>query len=122
MRPFITLSITALASLLIASAVLAAQPGAALAWSTYLRSGPGETYAAIDELAHDVRVQVVGCDAQWCRVIDGTVQGYVDRAALALPHPPPADASAATHCVVAGLADDRKPAPTRFCSPGAPQG
>ena len=72
----------------------AREAGTALAWSTYLRSGPGETYAAIDELSHDVRVRVMGCDGRWCRVADGTVEGYVDRDALALPHPPPADASA----------------------------
>ena len=119
-------AIAALAVLLVSSPVLAGDAGTALAWSTYLRSGPGETYAAIDELSHDVHVRVIGCDARWCRVADGTTQGYVDRDALALPHPPPADALATTGCVVVGQADNRKPIPTRFCSPpaarGAPQG
>ncbi len=103
---------------LVAGPAGAAEATSALAWSTYLRAGPSETSAALDELAHDVTVRVLGCDARWCHVADGTVQGYVDRDALALPRVPPPDASALGHCTIAALSDAPNGAPTRLCDSG----
>ena len=107
--------------LVAAAPALAAPPRpTVIAWSTYLRAGPGETYAAISELEHDTQVSVAGCSGRWCRVSGGAGQGYVDRSALELPRTlapaPPVD----TDCVIVGQADNRGPIPTRFCS--APAG
>ncbi len=106
----------AAAALLGAPALAGAAPPATVAWSTYLRSGPGQTFTALSELEHDARVEVAGCAGGWCRVRDGAVQGYVDRDALTLPRTSPPVPPANTGCVIAGQADDRRPMPTRFCS------
>lgn len=91
-----------------------------IAWSTYLRNGPGETYTAVSELEHDTRVTVLGCTGGWCRVSGDTLQGWVDRDALALPRTsapkPPVDSG----CVTALLKDNRRPMATRFCSAAPP--
>ena len=100
-------------------ALAASPPSARLAWSTYLRSGPGETYQAVDEVEHGVAVTIDRCSDRWCRVSAPGIAGYVDRDALALPSPPSPQPSASA-CVVAGQADDRRPMPTRFCSAAAP--
>ena len=91
-----------------------------VAWSTYLRAGPGETYEAISELEHDTRLGLVGCDGRWCRVSGDAGQGYVDRSALELPRTLAPQPPARTDCVVVGQADNRGPIPTRFCT--APAG
>ena len=110
--------VLAILALLPAPAATAGE--ATLAWSTYLRAGPGETFAALDELSHDVRVSVLGCGPRWCRITSDQWQGYVDRDALTLPGTPGPRRDAASDCFVAGLADDRRPAPTRFC-PSSPR-
>ena len=86
-------------------------------WSTYLRSGPGEIYPVIDELEHDTVVDVSGCGDRWCSVIDGSIPGYIDKDALALPKPPSrwAPAGGAEGCFVADQTGYRHPAPTQFC-------
>jgi hypothetical protein len=87
------------------------------AWSTYMRSGPGETYPVIDELEHDSLVIVSGCGDRWCRVENGGISGYIDKDALVLPAPPSASAppGSAESCFVADQAGYRHPAPTQFC-------
>ncbi len=108
----------ALAALLAAAGPAASAPlrPTVVAWSTYLRAGPGETYAAISELEHDTRVVLVGCHGDWCRVSGASGQGYVDRASLELPRTLAPQPPARTDCVVVGQADNRGPIPTRFCS------
>ena len=107
----------ALAGLLPAGASAAPpSPPTVTAWSTYLRSGPGETYAAISELEHDTPVKVVGCAGRWCRISTPDARGYIDRDALDLPRTLAPAPPARTDCVVVGQVDDRKPIPTRFCS------
>ena len=103
-----------------AGPVLAAPPPATVGWSTYLRTGPGETYAAISELEHDTQVMVLGCDRGWCRVSGASLQGYVDRDALELPRTLAPAPPARRDCVVVGQADDRRPIATRFCSASPP--
>ena len=107
-----------LASLLVAGPAWAATP-TVVAWSTYLRAGPGQSFAALSELEHDTRVQVGGCDAGWCRVTGPSLKGYVDRDALDLPRTLAPIPPARSDCVVAGQADNRGPIPTRFCSEAA---
>ncbi len=87
------------------------------AWSTYLRSGPGETFPVIDELEHGVLLNVGSCGDRWCRVIDGATAGYIDKDALLLPKPPPAAAPAGgpEGCFVADQTGYRHPTPTRYC-------
>ncbi len=101
------------------AASAAPAPAVRLAWSTYLRSGPGETFQAVDEIEHGVALVVRGCANGWCRVSADGIAGYVDQAALVLPAPPAPQPSAGA-CVVVGQADDRRPMPTRFCSPAPP--
>ena len=111
-------SAAALAGLLVTADVAASAPPrpTVVAWSTYLRAGPGETYTAITELEHDTRAGLVGCDARWCRVSGDAGQGYVDRESLELPRTLAPRPPARTDCVVVGQADNRGPIPTRFCS------
>lgn len=117
MRVWINAGVAAFAVLL-PTAAGAAQ--ATLAWSTYLRAGPAQTSAALDELSHDASVTVLGCGLRWCRIASDSGEGYVDRDALTLPATPSPDARATAGCFVAGQADDRRPAPTRFCPSAAP--
>ena len=107
-----------LAALLVAAGTASPAPMrlTVIAWSTYLRAGPGETYAAISELEHDSRIGLVGCDGRWCRVSGALGQGYVDRDALELPRTLAPQPPARTDCVLVGQADNRGPISTRFCS------
>lgn len=117
-----------LAALLLGVAVvLAAAPAASaaqdakIAWSTYLRSGPGQAFPAVDELEHDTPVRLVRCDPAWCRVMNGEITGYVDKAALVLPRPEAAKGlKARPNCFVTGQDDYHRQMPTRFC--GKPNG
>ena len=113
--------IVAAALLLAGARATAAEAGASVAWSTYLRSGPGEAYAALNELEHDTKVAVLGCDAHWCQVSDGGARGYVDRDALDLPRLQPPQPPSTDPCVIVTQADDRKPRATRFCSVPTPK-
>ncbi len=51
-------------------------------WSTYMRAGPGDTYAVIDEVEHDETVDIRDCRGKWCQVQYGRAIGYIDRDAL----------------------------------------
>jgi hypothetical protein len=88
-----------------------------LAWSTFLRAGPGDRYAVIDEIEHSTPVQVLGCATGWCRIQDGRTTGYIDQDALTLARPATgwAPAAAEADCFVAGQVSNRGAAPTRFC-------
>jgi uncharacterized protein YraI len=59
------------------------------AWSTYLRSGPGDGYSVLDEVRHDDPVDVQSCSGRWCAVRYGRASGYVDADSLrgAIPVP-----------------------------------
>jgi hypothetical protein len=87
------------------------------AWSTYLRSGPGDTFPVIDELEHGTLLNVGACSGRWCRVVDGSTIGYIDKDALFLPKPPPAAATVrgAQGCFVADQTGYKHPTPTRYC-------
>ena len=92
-----------------------------LAWSTYLRSGPGQTYRALDELEHGTPVTVAACSGRWCRISADGLEGFIDREALDLPRLPTPGSAASPACVVAGQTDARAPKPTRFCGPSTAQ-
>ena len=69
---------------------------------SYLRAGPGEQYAALDEVEPHSQVDVLSCDKNWCRVRFGRSDGFVRADILsapdihAKPGPPPADAACFT--------------------------
>lgn len=115
-------ALAASALLLSASAAAAGDKGTSVAWSTYLRAGPGEVYAALDELEHDAKVAVLACDAHWCQVSDGGLRGYVDRDALDLPRIQAPQPPSNDPCAIVTQADDRRPRSTRFCSVPASKG
>ena len=109
-------------SLALAAAAILAGPAPAggqettVAWSTYLRAGPGAAYAALDELEHDAAVTRLGCTAGWCRVRRGGREGFVDQSALDLPVPRPVGG---VDCVRTRLADDTARPFTRLCGPAS---
>jgi uncharacterized protein YraI len=94
-------------------------------WSTFLHSGPGETYPVLAEVEHDEALDVGDCQRRWCKVSQGRITGFVDRDALTLAQPaadaaPPKGAS----CFTAALTSYPGPTPRRFCeipkTPAAP--
>ena len=65
-------------------------------WTGYLRAGPGEQYAALDEVsAHDT-FDVDRCADGWCRITYGGAQGYLAQ----------------------GLVDQGPPSPIKPAAPG----
>jgi hypothetical protein len=88
-----------------------------LAWSTFLRAGPGDQFAALDEIEHSTSVEVLGCAAGWCRIQEGRTVGYIDQDALTLPKVPggATPPASAPNCFVAGQVSYPEAAPTRFC-------
>jgi hypothetical protein len=88
-----------------------------LAWSTYMRAGPGENYAVVDELEHDTDVDVRQCNDRWCEIVSGQVVGYIDRDALTLPKPPGGNAPVGgpQGCFTASLYSYGTNGVTRFC-------
>lgn len=67
--------------LALCGAVLACGPAAAapgtVFLTTYLRAGPGEGYAALDEIAPHSVVEVEGCEGGWCRIRSGRASGFI---------------------------------------------
>jgi hypothetical protein len=88
-----------------------------LAWSTYMRVGPGENYAVIDELQHDTDVDVHQCNDRWCEIVSGQAVGYIDKDALTLPKPPGGNAPVGgpQGCFTASLYSYGTNGATRFC-------
>lgn len=69
--------------------------------TTYLRAGPGEHYAVLDELAPHTDVDVLSCDAGWCRVRLGRIQGFIGAHILSAPDIHAKPGAAAGPCVIA---------------------
>jgi hypothetical protein len=116
------LDVVGLASLLISANAARAEPEVTH-WSAYLRAGPSESAAVIDEIRHGSRIDVGHCAGDWCQVNNGAESGWIDKDALSLPVPP--HGGAATNppdCAWAGQAAGRAPEPNQFChtkSPGS---
>lgn len=119
--PAVRLLLAATLTVAAAPAVAPAPAGPArTAWSTYLRTGPGDAYEAVSEIEHDTRVEVGACGDRWCRVSDGAVSGYVDRDALVLPRTPAPSPPARRNCARVAQADDHGRVGVRFCSADTP--
>jgi hypothetical protein len=73
--------------------------------TTYLRAGPGEEYAAIDEIEPHSQVEVQSCDKDWCRVQSDLAAGYIRADVLAAPdiHVKPGAPPANAPCFTARL-------------------
>ena len=61
-------------------------------WTAFMRLGPGEQFAVIDEIELDSAVDVRSCAHSWCLVISDRAQGYMPadvlrRSALTPPAP-----------------------------------
>ena len=73
--------------------------------TAYLRAGPGEQYAALDEIDPESEVDVQSCDNGWCRVRSGDADGFIRAEVLTAPDDhakPPAPAPGAP-CFTADL-------------------
>ena len=57
-------------------------------WPTFFRTGPGNHFVVLEELARGKAVEVRSCADQWCQVRVGRVVGYVDQANLGQQAPP----------------------------------
>ena len=64
-----------------------ADPGV-VTWPTYFRTGPGDRFVVIEELATGEAVDVQSCTDHWCKVQIAGVPGYVERANLGQTAPP----------------------------------
>lgn len=53
--------------------------------TTYLRAGPGQQYAVLDEIEPRRQVEVQSCDNGWCRVIIDKAAGFIEAARLSGP-------------------------------------
>jgi uncharacterized protein YraI len=53
--------------------------------TTYLRAGPGEQYAALDEIAPRSQVDVQSCASGWCRVRANDATGFIRTDVLSAP-------------------------------------
>jgi uncharacterized protein YraI len=94
------------AALLLGAAAPASLPGAGTVMTTtYLRTGPGVQYAALDEVPPQAQVAVQSCAGAWCDVRWGTVHGYIRQESLTMPdlHVKPAATPQGAACFSARL-------------------
>ncbi len=108
--------VAGLASLL--AAPVQAQPGTVY-WTSWLRVGPGDGYAVVDEVAPRSTVEVLGCKDGWCRVTASRATGYLKEAMLSAPdiHAGPPQAPLPGPCVtVARNSASSVGEATRICS------
>lgn len=59
-----------------------------ITWPTFFRTGPGNHFVVLEELARGKSVEVRSCTDHWCQVQIGRVMGYVDQANLGQQAPP----------------------------------
>lgn len=88
---------------LLAFAAIAA-PGTTYS-TTYLRAGPGEQYAALDEIEPHSQVEVQSCEKDWCEVQSGLAHGYIKAGILSAPdiHAKPGPPAQGATCFTARL-------------------
>lgn len=63
-------------------------------WPTFYRAGPSRSYVVLDEVDRGVRLDVLRCEAGWCRVYWENSVGYVEQTSLADPAAVPVKPSA----------------------------
>ena len=97
---------------------LQARPGTVY-WTTWLRVGPGDGYAVVDEVAPRSQVDVQDCNDRWCKVAYGQASGYIEASMLSAPdiHAGPPQAPLTGPCVVIARNNDSLLGEqTRVCS------
>ncbi len=58
---------------------------AMLNWTVYLRAGPGENYAVLDEIEPRSSVEVQNCQGDWCKIqFDGS-EGFIKASQIDKP-------------------------------------
>jgi uncharacterized protein YraI len=114
---------------LAATVMVATAPSLALAhpaqvaWTTFLRAGPGETYAVTDEIPGGRVVDVAACSGDWCRIVYGRAEGFVRADLVAAPPSPPPVTGAAgpPSCFRVRQSNDGRGDVVQFCArPGEP--
>ncbi len=98
----IIVTIAAVATLIVSNA--SAVP-ATVHLTTYLRTGPGNQYAVLDEIRPEARVDVDACQDGWCRVKSDEHAGYIEAYVLSAPdiHGAPPAAPPSGPCITARL-------------------
>ncbi len=96
------LRISVVVAVIMASGLTTIVPSHALSaeakWTSYLRAGPGQQFAVLDEIASNDPLTVQTCSGGWCKVLYGRADGYVLEALLDRGPPGPASAQPpATH-------------------------
>ncbi len=71
-----------------ASAGQASADTGVVTWPTFFRTGPGNHFVVLEELASGKAVEVQSCSDHWCQVQVGRVIGYVEQANLGQQAPP----------------------------------
>lgn len=99
---FVAISVTTAA--MTCSPLALARPQAVML-TTYLRAGPGERFAVLDEIEAHKQVDVQDCSADWCRVVSDGAPGFVKQDAFSAPdiHRVPPGIPASAECVTARL-------------------
>ena len=93
-----------LSAFLLSAASVVAAPGMVYT-TTYLRAGPGDQYAALDEIEPESRVDVQVCDKGWCRIRSGQATGFINADVLSAPdaHAKPSAPASGAPCFTARL-------------------
>ena len=105
---------------LVGFAVAAVSPAAAstpmvVTFATWLRSAPSEASQVIDELPGGWRVNVLGCEAGWCRVLSDEAPGYVQQALLAAGPDKPLQPKPGAACITGTHQTFERAIPLKIC-------
>ncbi len=108
------------AGLLAGVLALAAVPAVAatpmvVTYATWLRSAPSEASQVIDELPGGWRVDVLGCDGGWCRVLSDQAPGYVQQALLAAGSDKPLAPKPGAACISGTHQTPERAIPLKIC-------
>ena len=87
-RQFIRAAWAAATFLVFAWADAASADTGLVTWPTFFRTGPGNHFVVLEELARGTAVEVRSCANRWCQVQIGRAMGYVDQANLGQQAPP----------------------------------
>ena len=103
-QPRVLLTALGAAALLATASAASAQPGTVYL-TTWLRSGPGDQYAVLDEVDPQSQVDVEACGNGWCRVASSRAKGFIKASVLSAPdlHRNPPGAAQGANCFTAQL-------------------
>ena len=118
LRASLVIPMAALVTAALAMAALARPAAAAqmrVGWETWLRAGPSDAAPVIDELLAGRIVDVLACDAGWCRLGPDAGPGYVRQSTLAPARAPTLVRAPGSACFDATHATPAGPIPLRIC-------